>query len=99
MSVRSPPGCALSPPDVGCPYPERAIRRRCLAGHADVRAGPLACPCVDLAFGAVGPRHLDRDRDVAVVLDVQALELAAPLVRRVLDRLTFHTNSVEHMFV
>jgi len=34
---------------------------------------------VDFALGAVGPCHLDRERDVADVLDVQVLELAAPL--------------------
>ena len=59
--------------------------------------GPLACLGVDFALGAVGPCHLDRDRDVADVLDVQARELAAPRVRWVLDGFPVHPSSVEHM--
>jgi len=51
------------------------------------------------ALGAVGPLDVDRDRDgLAVVADVEAVEFAAPLVRRVLDRLAIHGPRVEQMF-
>jgi hypothetical protein len=64
-----------------------------------VCAVPLRRPPVDLALGAVGPLDVDSDRDrVAAVADIQAFELAAPLIRHMLDRLTIHPSRVERMF-
>jgi hypothetical protein len=61
-----------------------------------VGAGPLPRPGVDLAFGAVGPRHRDRDRDrLTVVAEGVTVVLAAPLVGLVLDGLTVHPPRVE----
>ncbi|HEX2360903.1 MAG TPA: hypothetical protein VHI11_02405 [Jiangellaceae bacterium] len=54
-----------------------------------MRPGPLQGPPVDLALGAVSPLDADRDRDgLAAVADMETVEYAAPLVRRVLDWLT-----------
>jgi len=98
MRVRSRPACASSPPDIGGAYPERVIRRRRFAVDADLRAGPLRGPRVDLALGAVGPLDADRDWDgLAVVADMVTVE-SPPLVGRVLDRLPVHSSSVEHTF-
>jgi len=60
----------------------------------------LACPSVDLALGAVCPLDANCDGDgVAVVADVETVELAAPLVGRVLRGLAVHMLSVEQTFV
>jgi hypothetical protein len=60
--------------------------------HRDVYA--LTSPS-----GAVGPLDAECDRDgVAVVADVEAVELGAPLVGCVLDGLATHTISVEQAF-
>jgi hypothetical protein len=75
------------------------IRGRGLAGYAHVRAGPLACPRVDLTIGAVGPLDADGDRDgVAAVVDIKAVDLAAPLIGNVFDRLAVHYPIIEQVF-
>jgi hypothetical protein len=59
------------------------------AGHCDVH--PLTSPSVPSV-------HWTPDGygdGVAAVADVEAVELAPPLVRGVLDGLPVHTNSVE----
>jgi hypothetical protein len=89
------------PPALICASEYRARPRGCKRCETGTPY-PLRCqvrPPVGPTFGVVGPGHADGDQDgVAVVADVVAVELAAPLVGCVLDGLAVHTSGVEHMF-